>query len=59
MGKKDPKKGKDTKLLTKDELELRDLKLDLRTVDSMFEKWYREEETLSGVLNMKLITQRN
>lgn len=25
----------------------------------MFEKWYREEETLSGVLNMKLIKQRN
>jgi hypothetical protein len=33
MGKKDPKKGKDSKLLTKDELELRDLKLELRTVD--------------------------
>jgi hypothetical protein len=40
-------------------LELRDLRLDLRTVDSMLEKWYREEETLSGVLNMKLIKQRN
>ena len=40
-------------------MELRDLRLDLRTVDSMLEKWYREEETLSGVLNMKLIKQRN
>lgn len=46
-------------MLSKDELDLRDLKLDLRTVDVLFEKWYREEETLSGVLNMKLIKQRN
>ena len=35
------------------------MKLDLRTVDVLFEKWFREEETLSGVLNMKLIKQRN
>ena len=45
--------------MTKDELELRDLKLELRTVDQMFEKWYRELEVLNGVLNQKLISQRN
>ena len=42
-------------MLNKDELELRDMKLDLKDVDKLFEKWYREEEILSGVLNMKLI----
>jgi hypothetical protein len=46
-------------LLTKDELELRDLKLDIKEVDALFDKWYREEENLSGALNMKLIKQRN
>ena len=46
-------------LLTKDELELRDLKLDLKEVDALFDKWYKEEENLSGALNMKLIKQRN
>jgi hypothetical protein len=46
-------------LLTRAELELRDLKLDLAQVDVLFDKWFREEENLSGALNMKLIKQRN
>jgi len=29
--------------------------LDLTTVDAIFDKWYREEEALSTVLNMKVI----
>ena len=28
-------------------------------VDGFFDKWFREEENLSGALNMKLIKQRN
>ena len=28
-------------------------------VDSFFDKWYKEEESLNGVLNMKVIKQRN
>lgn len=46
-------------ILSKAELELRDLKLDLNIVDTAFDKWYREEEALSTVLNMKVIRQRN
>ncbi len=38
---------------------MRDLRLDLGTIDAMFDKWYREEENLSGALNMKLIKQKN
>ena len=45
--------------MTKAELELRDLRLDLAIVDAVFDKWYKEEENLSGALNMKLIKQRN
>jgi len=45
--------------LTKAELELRDLRLDLAILDAMFDKWYKEEENLSGALNMKLIKQKN
>jgi hypothetical protein len=33
--------------------------LDMAIVDSLFDKWYKEEENLSGALNMKLIKQRN
>ena len=39
--------------------ETKDLKLDLLEADKQFDKWCREEESLSGVLNMKLIKQRN
>lgn len=46
-------------LLTKSELELRDLRLDLAVIDTIFDKWYKEEENLSGALNMKLIKQKN
>ncbi len=46
-------------MLTKQELELRDLRMDLTTIDAMFDKWYREEEALSTVLNMKVIKQKN
>ncbi len=46
-------------MLNKDELELRDMKLDLKDVDKLFEKWYRDEETKSGVQNMDLIKKRN
>lgn len=53
-GKKD-KKDINKDILTKAELELRDLRLDLATVDVLFDKWYKEEENLSGALNMKLI----
>lgn len=35
------------------------MKLDLAIVDNLFDKWYKEEESLSGVLNMKLIKQKN
>jgi hypothetical protein len=35
------------------------LRLDLIPVDAMFDKWYREEEALSTVLNMKVIKQKN
>ena len=33
--------------------------MDLTTIDAMFDKWYREEEALSTVLNMKVIKQKN
>ena len=46
-------------MLTKDELELRDLRLDMGIVDALFDKWFKEEENLSGALNMKLIKQKN
>lgn len=35
------------------------MKLDLAIVDNTFDKWFKEEESLSGVLNMKLIKQKN
>lgn len=65
--KKPDEKNKDLKkagepqqpILSKAEIELRDLKLDLNIVDTAFDKWYREEEALSTVLNMKVIRQRN
>jgi len=57
-GKKD-KKDINKDILTKAELELRDLRLDLATVDVLFDKWYKEEENLSGALNMKLVKQKN
>lgn len=28
-------------------------------MDNIFDKWFKEEESLSGVLNMKLIKQKN
>ena len=28
-------------------------------MDALFDKWFKEEENLSGALNMKLIKQRN
>ena len=28
-------------------------------MDTQFEKWYKEEESLSGVLNMKFIKSKN
>jgi hypothetical protein len=37
------------------QVDLKDLKLDLAIVDNIFEKWFKEEESLSGVLNMKLV----
>lgn len=43
----------------KSDADLRDLKLDLAIVDNMFDKWYKEEESLSGVLNMKIVKQKN
>ncbi len=45
--------------MTKAELELRDLRLDLAIVDGIFDKWYIQEELLSGALNMKLIKSKN
>jgi hypothetical protein len=33
--------------------------MDLSIIDIAFDKWYREEENLSGVLNMKLIKTKN
>ncbi len=33
--------------------------MDLNVVDTAFDKWYREEEALSTVLNMKVIRQKN
>lgn len=36
-------------------MDLKELKLDLAIVDASFDKWYKEEENLSGALNMKLI----
>ena len=34
-------------------------KLDLTLIDAQFDKWVREEETLSGVLNVKLTKTKN
>ena len=34
-------------------------KLDLTLIDAQFDKWVREEETLSGVLNIKLTKTKN
>lgn len=48
-------KNKDLNILTKAEIELRDLRLDLAIIDGLFDKWFKEEESLSGALNMKLI----
>ena len=42
-------------LTTKSDGDLRDLKLDLSILDNNFDKWFKEEESLSGVLNMKVI----
>lgn len=33
--------------------------MDLVVVDNMFEKWSKEEESLSGVMNMKIVKQKN
>ena len=33
--------------------------MDLGILDNLFDKWYKEEESLSGVLNIKLIKQKN
>ena len=38
---------------------MRDFRLDLSIVDSHFEKWFKEDESLSGVMNMKVIKQKN
>ncbi len=35
------------------------VKLDLSLIDAQFDKWVREEETLSGVLNIKLTKTKN
>lgn len=35
------------------------IRIDLTLIDQQFDKWIREEETLSGVLNIKLTKQRN
>lgn len=40
-------------------MDFKDLKLDLAIVDNLFDRWFKEEESLSGVLNMKLIKQKN
>lgn len=29
--------------------------MDLSVIDLMFDKWYKEEESLSGVLNIKVV----
>jgi hypothetical protein len=46
-------------LRPQNQVDVKDLRLDLAILDSAFDKWYREEESLSGVLNMKVIKQRN
>lgn len=35
------------------------LKLDITLIDAQFDRWIREEETLSGVLNIKLTKTKN
>ena len=35
------------------------IRIDVTLIDQQFDKWIREEETLSGVLNVKLTKQRN
>ena len=39
--------------------ELNNYKLDLQIMDMAFDKWLKEEESLSGVLNVKVIKQSN
>lgn len=46
-------------MTNKIDIDLRDIRLDLSVLDKIFDKWYTEEENLSGVLNMKVIKQRN
>ena len=43
----------------KSDTDLRDLKLDLAIVDNTFDKRFKEEESLNGVMNMKLIKIKN
>lgn len=38
---------------------LKDFVLDLFLVKQQFDKWYKEEESLSGVMNMKVTKQKN
>lgn len=33
--------------------------MDLSYIDSLFDKWYKEEENLNVVLNIKIIKQKN
>jgi len=35
------------------------VRIELSNVDAAFDKWLREEETLSGVLNPKLTKSKN
>lgn len=35
------------------------IRIELALIDSQFDKWIREEETLSGVLNIKLTKTKN
>lgn len=37
----------------------KDTILDLFLVKQAFDKWYKEEESLSGVMNMKVTKQKN
>jgi hypothetical protein len=46
-------------LTNKTDNDLRDLKIDISILDTNFDKWFKEEESLSGVLNMKVIKQKN
>jgi hypothetical protein len=46
-------------LTNKTDNDLRDLKIDISILDTNFDKWFKEEDSLSGVLNMKVIKQKN